>query len=311
MKDLFKQIRRICAFWALRAVLFVPMHMPLKPAYIIGRGLGVFVYLVLGRHRRVAVESLTTAFPGMSLKEKKNVARQFFIGMAQGGLELLYFIRHPQAMESVRIEGKENLDKVLAAGKGALIVTAHFGNFPLLGLKLARAGYPVNFMARPMRDPQTDNYIHNLRENAGVKTILSYPRRECVSTTINRLRANEVVVLQMDQNFGTGGVWVKFFGHPAATPVGPIVFAVRTGAAIVPAYIYREKDDKHCLRILPPLELNIKEDKDETLLVNAITISRLFEGWIRQYPHEWSWIHRRWKSRPDERAMAGKFRVEK
>ena len=94
------------------------------------------------------------------------------------------------------------------------------------------------------------------------------------------------------------------------SPTGPIIFAQRTGALVVPAYIYREALGKHCIKILPPEELIIKEDQDETILVNVAKFTRMFEGWITARPHEWSWIHRRWKSRPGEKELKEKFRVE-
>jgi len=124
------------------------------------------------------------------------------------------------------------------------------------------------------------------------------------------LRNNEIVVIQVDQNFGTGGVWVKFFGKLAATPVGPITLALRTKAAIVPAYMIRESRGKHQLKIFSEKELIVKENKNETILLNAIELTRVIEGWIREFPSQWAWVHRRWKSRPSEQVKESRFKVE-
>jgi KDO2-lipid IV(A) lauroyltransferase len=231
--------------------------------------------------------------------------------MAQWSFESVYFLQHPDEIARITIEGKEYLDAALCRNKGVLILTAHLGNFPLLLLKLVKEGYTVNVMARPMRDEKTGDYIQSLRDRAGIKTILSFPRQECVKNTIKALRDNEIVVMLMDQNFGTGGVWVKFFGELAATPIGPIVFALRTQAAVVPAYISSQKPGQHCLKIFPAENLILKEDNNETILLNAIKFTRIIEGWIRDVPSQWSWIHRRWKSRPNDAMMNAKFRVEK
>jgi KDO2-lipid IV(A) lauroyltransferase len=161
-----------------------------------------------------------------------------------------------------------------------------------------------------MRDTKAGSYLHDLRTNAGVKTIYSYPRKACVSSIVKALRDKELVIIQMDQNFGTGGVWVKFFGELAATPVGPIVFALRTGAPVVPVYIYREAKGKHCIKFFPEEELIVTEDKDKTILLNAIKFTRVIESWIRTVPVQWGWIHRRWKSRPSEKIKAMKYRIE-
>lgn len=116
--------------------------------------------------------------------------------------------------------------------------------------------------------------------------------------------------MQMDQNFGTGGVWVKFFGQLAATPVGPIVLALRTQSAVVPAYIYRQAVGKHCIKIFSEQELDITKEKDENVLLNAIKLTRIIEAWIKEHDFQWSWIHRRWKPRPSKEVEKLKFKIE-
>jgi KDO2-lipid IV(A) lauroyltransferase len=117
--------------------------------------------------------------------------------------------------------------------------------------------------------------------------------------------------MQMDQNFGSTGVWVKFFGKLAATPVGPITLGLRTKAVLVPAYIYRKGQGSHCIKIFPHQELEIGTSKDETVLLNTIKFSRIMESWIKEYPGQWGWIHRRWKSQPPEAPRDTEFKVEK
>ena len=283
---------------------------PLSWNYFLGKVVGSIFYLAVGRHRKVSLDSLLIAFPQMSLSERKRITRDFFIFMSQTSFELLHFLKNPELLKGVRIQGRQNLDKAKELGKGVIIVTAHLGNFPLMSLKLANQGYPVHFVTRPMRDKKASDYIHKLRSNAGVKTIFSYPRRECIRGIIDALRANEIVVIQMDQNFGTGGVWVKFFGKLAATPVGPITLALRTKAAIVPAYIVREDMGKHCIKIFPEEELILTDNKDETVLLNAIKLTRIIEGWVRAATYQWGWIHRRWKSQPSKKVKNLRFKIE-
>ncbi|MCP4652866.1 MAG: lysophospholipid acyltransferase family protein [Candidatus Omnitrophica bacterium] len=310
-KEKIKHIRRRVAFIVLKA--FTVFHGIFPPgwSYILGTVLGNLVNLVLVHHRKVSIESLSVAFPKMALKEKRKITRDFFVFMAQGGLELLYFLKNPRLLNNVRIEGREHLQAALKQQRGVIFLTAHLGNFPLMSLKLAKEGFAVNVVARPMRDEKAGDYLHNLRTNSGVKTIFSYPRRDCVNGIIKALRNNECVLIQMDQNFGTGGVWVKFFDKLAATPVGPIIFALRTKAVILPSYIYREGKGKHCMKIFPGETLTIKETKEETILVNAIKFTKIIEQWVRKHPWQWGWIHRRWKSRPSAKALKSEFMIEK
>ena len=305
-----KTLRRKSAWIALRVFVSLSKALPLSWNYFIGNVLGSLAYLVIGRHRKIAINGLSIAFPKMSLEEKKKIARFYFAFMAQSTFELIYFVKNPQYLENIRVEGRGNLEKALAKKKGVLLLTAHLGNFPLMLFKLAREGYPINIVARPMRDKNTDDYVNDLRTKGGVKTIPSYPRKVCISGILNALRNNEIVIIQVDQNFGTGGVWVKFFGKLAATPVGPITLALRTKAAIVPAYMIREGRRKHLLKIFSEEEPIIKEDKDEAILLNAIKLTRIIEGWIRKFPSQWVWVHRRWKSRPSEQIKKARFKIE-
>ena len=309
--ELKKNIRRKIGSTALRTFASFSKILPLSWNYFFGNVLGNLAYLLLRRHRRRALGSLSIAFPDMPLKEKEKIVHFYFVFMAQSTFELLYYVKNPHHLKNIRIEGKEHLEEALKKKKGVLLLTAHLGNFPLMLFKLAKEGFLVNIVARPMRDKGLDTYINNLRTKAGVKTLLSYPRKVCISGILNVLRNNELVVIQMDQNFGTGGVWVKFFDKLAATPVGPITLALRTKAAIVPAYMVRESEGRHCLKIFAQEELIVKEDKDETLLLNAIKFTRIIEEWIRRFPFQWAWIHRRWKSRPSEQIKESRFKIEK
>ncbi len=301
-KEKRKLLRRKVGFYSMKFFTFLSSVIPLKINLFLGRVFGAIIYLVLRRHRRTAFDSLAVAFPEYSLKKRKRIVKNFFIIMAKGSLELLHYLYNIGKVESaVQIEGKDNLDSALAKGKGVILVTAHYGNFPLMSLYLAAQGYPVNIVARPMRDRYAEGHFHKLRSNAGLKTISAYPRRACVLGIIKALANREIVIIQMDQNFGTGGVWVDFFGKLAATPTGPIVLSLRSKAALVPAYIYQKKDKKHKIKIFPEQDLISGKDKDETILLSAAKFTKIIEAWIRQGPDQWSWIHRRWKSRPPKK----------
>ena len=185
-------------------------------------------------------------------------------------------------VDNIKIEGLQFLDQAMKSGRGVIGLTAHFGNFILLSWRLSRLGYSAYVMARPMRDEKVGDYFQALRDRLGIKTILSYPRRDCVKKTIEVLRQNSIVVIPMDQNFGTGGVWVKFFNKLAATPIGPVVFALRTKAVVLPMFVTSEPAGKHNIKILPPLDIEIREDNDETILVNVINFSKVIEKQISQ-----------------------------
>ena len=310
-KERKKFLRRKSAWLSIRMFTVLCGSFSLKANYKIGQAAANVAYVFAVRHRKIALESLSIAFPDKKMFELKRIAKESFSFMAQSSLEVLSFLRNPSYLRNIRIEGLNFLDEALKQNRGVIALSAHLGNFPLASLKLASLNYPVWVMARPMRDKHTGDYLHRLRTEAGVKTIFSHPRRESVNQTIRVLRNNGIVMIQMDQNFGTGGVWVKFFSRLAATPVGPIVFALRTKAVVLPVYIHRDGVGSHIIKIMPPLEIEERDNKNETILINTVKITKMIEGWIRECPYEWGWIHKRWKSTPSEKVMRMEFKVQK
>ena len=208
----------------------------------------------------------------------------------------------PQAkkiIEKVTIEGQEHLDAALSQGKGAVLMSAHFGSFILMYLRLALAGYKVNSIMRRMRDEDFEKYISHYRDNNGIRTIYAMPRKECVVESLKSLRKNETLVILFDQNYGEDGrVFVDFFGQPAATATGPVIFSQRANAPILPVFIIREKKDHYKIIIEPPVPLSAGPGGEEELTQNVSQLTKVIEEYIRRYPHEWGgWLHRRWKSK--------------
>ena len=197
----------------------------------------------------------------------------------------------------VKITGKEHLDACLARGKGVILVSAHFGNFPLMLGRLSLEGYKAAGIMRPMRDHRAEEFFMAKRRRYNIKTIYSTPRNVCVDNTIKTLRNNELVFLPLDQNFGTSGVFVDFFGSKAATATGPVIFAQRTKACLLPCFIIRQKDDTHEIVFEPAVEMEAGRNSEETILLNVQKLTNVIERYIRKYPAEWGWIHRRWKSK--------------
>jgi KDO2-lipid IV(A) lauroyltransferase len=301
LKQIKKKIKRAIGFYSLRIFGTILSLLPKRWIYAISEFIAGIGYFFALRHRHIAYESLNIAFGNSKTKKEiKKIIKDCFANMIKGMLEMFVSLDNPKNLDKiVNIEGKEHLDKALAKGKGVIMVSGHFGNFPLLLTKLAILGYKVNTLIRKMRDERADEYFYRKREALGVKSIYTSPNTECVRNSIEALRNNEVVFILMDQNFGrAGGVFVDFFGRKAATAPGAVVFALRTHAPIVPAFIFRNQDNTHQLIIEPELDLELGKNKDETVRINVAKITKIIERYIRKYPAEWGWIHRRWKSQP-------------
>lgn len=300
IRKLNKTASRYLAWLALQSCYLAIRLLPRQCLYLFARAVAEIGFLLAVKQRRTAVESLSTAFGReKSPQELRHIVKDCFAFIAKSAVEMFFFMKRPQLLKrQVALENKHILDQALSRANGVILVSGHFGNFPLMMLRLVVEGYPVGVIMRLMRDQRVERMFNKLRSEVGLKTIYSQPRKACVDATISALRNNEIVYIQLDQNFGTGGVFVDFFGQKAATATGPVVFALRTNAALIPCFIVREKDDTH--RIIFEQEFNLRqeEDFDKTVLLNIQRLTGIIESYIRRYPAHWGWIHRRWKTRP-------------
>ncbi|MDO8489716.1 MAG: lysophospholipid acyltransferase family protein [Candidatus Omnitrophota bacterium] len=299
-KKIRKFAGRFAARFGLNMCSLIVRVIPTSWLYVFAKKIAFLAYIFAVKQRRIALDSLNIAFgKEKSRQEIKAIAKDCFMYMAKGAVELMFFFDKPNVLrKQVEIQGRQNLDKALASGKGVILVSAHFGNFPLLLGRLAVEGYKAAGIMRPMRDEKVEKIFFEKRKKFGVKTIYSQPRNECVNNTISALRNNELVFIPIDQNFGTGGVFVNFFGAKAATATGPVILAQRTKAALIPCFIIRQPDDRHTIIFEPELELTEGKDTQDTVLINIQRLTDIIESYIRKYPAEWGWIHRRWKSKP-------------
>jgi KDO2-lipid IV(A) lauroyltransferase len=299
-----KKIRRsISYFFAWLLLIFCSLIIKIIPArylYDFALGIGSLGYIFIHKQRKIALESLNIAFGhDKSQEEIKQIVKDNFIFMAKSAIEMMFLMERPALLKKrVTFQGKENLDFALSQGKGVILVSAHFGNFPLLMAKLSLEGYHIAGIMRPMRDSHTEKFFLAKRNKIKIKTIYSQPRNVCVENTIKSLRNNELVFIPIDQNFGTGGVFVNFFGRKAATATGPVVLAKRTKATILPCFILRQKDDTHRIIFEPALKLEEDRDQEKSIIINIQKLTDIIEAYIRRYPTQWSWIHRRWKTKP-------------
>jgi KDO2-lipid IV(A) lauroyltransferase len=299
-KKIRKSFSRFGAWLGISICSLIVKIIPASWLYAFAKNIASLAFFFAKKQRKIALDSLGIAFSKeKSSAQIEKIAKDCFIYMAKSAVELMFFFDKPQALKNlVQIQGRENLDKALAAGRGIILVSAHFGNFPLLLGRLAVEGYKVGGIMKPMHDPRMEKIFFEKREKFGVKTIYSYPRNECVNNSISALRNNELIFIPIDQNFGTGGVFVDFFGEKAATATGPVILAQRTNAALIPCFILRQPDDQHKIIIEAELKLEEGKDSQDVILVNIQRLTDIIESYIRRYPAEWGWIHRRWKSKP-------------
>ena len=311
LKSMTKNVQRALARYALFFFAGLLKWVPFGAVRALATGSTTIGFCFIVKQRRLARESLEIAFGReKTASEIQSIIRRCFYNFGQGMMEMLYFMAHPKEIaQFVSVEGQEHLDQAVKQGRGVIAVTAHFGNFPLMMLYFAHQGYPTNAIIRPTRDKKLEKYLFRKRHKHGIKTVYAIPRKECVVNSIKALKNNEVLFIALDQNFGSdGGVFVDFFGQKAATAPGPVIFAKRTDAVILPMFIVRQSDHRHKIIIEPPFSLEMTGEEDQDIQINIGRITTLIEHYIRRYPYEWGWMHRRWKSKdPGDSSVVEEF----
>ena len=273
--------------------------LPRSLARTIGISLGLTVYAVHGRLRRVGFRNLTIAFPEMSQPDRRRIVRGEFISLGRQLAEVCLFPRYTKenVSRTVVYEGFENFERAYARGKGVLFLTGHIGAWELSAFAHSIQGHPLSIVMRSLDNPYVDALIQRYRTMHGNRTV---DKDNFVRGLLSAMKAGETVGILMDTNMTPPqGVFVDFFGIPACTASGLARIALRTDAAVVPGFTVWDKTlRKYVLHFEPPVALIRTADNESDIIANTAKFTKVLENIIRQYPDQWLWVHRRWKTRP-------------
>jgi KDO2-lipid IV(A) lauroyltransferase len=271
---------------------------PLARGFAIG--LGKLFYLLHVRLRHVGMRNLTLAFPEKSDAEKARILRGEFTSLGRQLAEVCLFPRYTlkNVDEVIIYDGLENYERAFARGKGVLFLTAHFGGWELSAFFHSMHGHWMHVVMRPMDNQYLDRMIRDYRTMHGNKVV---PKDDFVRGLLGAMKKGEVVGILMDTNMTPPqGVFVDFFGIPACTASGLARIAMRTDAAVVPTFtIWDEALGKYRLRFDPALDLIRGGELEADIVANTQMFTNVIEDYVRKYPEQWLWVHRRWKTRPE------------
>jgi Kdo2-lipid IVA lauroyltransferase/acyltransferase len=274
--------------------------LPRPLARAIGIALGVTVYVFHGRLRRVGLRNLTLAFPEMPQRERRRLLRGEFISLGRQLAEFCLFPRFTRENVSriVVYDGFENFERAYARGRGVLFLTGHLGAWELSAFAHSLQGHPLSIVMRSLDNPYIDAFVERYRTMHGNRTV---DKDDSVRGLLAAMRAGETVGILMDTNMTPPqGVFVDFFGIPACTASGLARIALRTDAAVVPGFtVWDSKLRKYILRFDPAVELIRTNDNEADIVANTAKFTKVIEDFIRRYPDQWLWVHRRWKTRPE------------
>ena len=268
-------------------------YSPLPVANRLARVYTRLLDLALPRLRRVALANLAMALPDADGRERDRIASGVFRSIARLLVALARFPRLNRANIGrwIRYEGYEHFEEALRRGKGVLFATAHLGNWELSAFAHALLTAPMNVVVRPLDNPLIDRLVEHRRTLSGNHLI---EKKDFARGILKALAANEAVGILIDQNASLdSGVFVDFFGIPACAGTGFVKIAAHANAAVIPGFaLWSDAERKYVLRFFPPVEMT------GDLYDDTARLHRVLESVIRQYPDQWLWIHRRWKTRP-------------
>lgn len=265
----------------------------------VGQAIGTLAYFLFGRLRRVGRRNLELAFPEKSAAERYTILRGVYRSLGRLLAEVPKLPRYTRAnVERYAVyDGLENFLAAERRGKGVLFMTAHMGGWEVGSFVHSLCGHWLHIVVRDLDNPLLDRWIRRLRSMHGNRT---HDKNHFARGLLTAMHRGETVGVLMDTNMTPPqGVFVDFFGHPACTASGIARVAMRTDAAVVPVFtLWDEQLGKYRLAFFPALE-TIRTGNDEAdAIANTQLYTKAIENVIRQYPDQWLWLHRRWKTRP-------------
>jgi KDO2-lipid IV(A) lauroyltransferase len=290
------------AFFLYRLFSFFIAALPRPAVLAAGGAAGRLAFRLDGRHRGIALRNLALAFgPEKSPGERRAIAVRSFRNAGRVIFETVKMasLSRARVLALVEVEGRRHLDQALARGRGALIFTAHYGNWEV-GCGPISESAPFGVVARTLDNRLIDRDLVRMRERLGAAVINKVGASRRILQALHR---NEVVGILIDQNvLRREAVFVDFFGKPAGTTPGLAAFHLKTGAPLLPLFIDPLPRGRHRLRILEPLVIPPSGFPSEDVLKITQICTKMIEREIRRNPEAWLWVHKRWQSRPaDER----------
>ncbi len=292
-------MRERIEYWVVVAVARCLGRLPRRLARGWACILAFKVYWLFGRLRRVGVRNLEMALPELSSKTRRKILRRVYVHLGWHLVEFCRMSRYtPESTRQwVRTEGLEHFLAAKERGKGVLIVTGHLGAWELSSFYHSLMGYPMGMVIRRLDNRPLDEYVNAIRCLHGNFVL---HKDDFGRGLLAAMHAGGTVGILMDTNMTPPqGVFVEFFGIEACTATGPAHVARKTGAAVLPGFmVWEAAERKYVLHFGPEIEIPRTDDVAGDILKGTARCTGVIEAWIRRYPDQWLWIHRRWKTRP-------------
>lgn len=282
---------------ALRIVITLLSPLGLRRAGAIGARLGLLGYWPLGIRRGVVTRHVDACLPEKSERERREIVRASYEHLGRVAIESVLMSRlGPDAPRKMldSVDGWDVIERGRARGHGIVLVAGHLGNWELSAAFLAALGLPIAAVAKRQLNPLADAFINRTRRRLGVEVVYD---QDAVRRLPRLLRDGYALGLLADQAGFAAATHVPFFGRPARTPRGPAVFARRFDAPLVYVLAARQPNGKYMLH-LEEVEVVQTGTLEADIDATTARFTSVLESWIRRYPEQYLWAHRRWKHQP-------------
>ena len=292
--------RQRLEFAAVIVLVHILRALPRGLARRAGHALGATLGKLAGGLDRTARRNLQIAFPHMGAQEQSRILRGMYRNL---GWQIAEFCQMPKytpaslQAEVMRYDGLEHYLSAKSRGKGVLVLTGHLGAWELSSFSHSLLGHPMSMVIRRLDNPLVDEFVNSIRCMHGNRVL---HKDDFARGLLRAMHAGETVGILMDTNMTPPqGTFVPFFGIEACTAVGMARVARKTGASVLPGFLlWSDQEQKYVLHFGPELELHRTSDAEADDQNNTALLARVTEDYIRRYPDQWLWLHRRWKTRP-------------
>lgn len=271
----------------------IALSLPIEIAYRVAVFFSDLHCIFAYKDRRAVTGNLKAIFPEKTDREIVEIRKNTFRNFAKYLVDFFRFSKLDSRYieKNIKIVGTHYIDEALLKRKGAIILTAHIGNWELGGVVIALLGYPFWAVALSHKDPRVNDFFNFQRQSKGIKVVAL---EKAVKASLGVLKQNELIALLGDRNFSERGVVLDFFRKPMLFPVGPALLSLKTGAPVIPGFMVRNKDDSFTLKIERPIEFKPSGNKEKDLLELILQYKSIFEDYIRSYPDQWYMFREFW-----------------
>jgi KDO2-lipid IV(A) lauroyltransferase len=263
---------------------------------IAGNTLGTLAYLVDFRHRRIVKRNLRLVYPQWPRERINAVSRRVFCNAAITLLEFLQIasLSRDALLRKVRIQGEEHLREAEGSPSGAIVISAHLGNWEAAHMSTAcLLEKPLVLVARRIRPPALNQWVNRMRSRFGGVLL---DKAGALPKMARALRQGKVIGILIDQStLRSEGVEIDFLGHRAMATPSAAILARRFNAPVLPAFCLRGRDGQLNLKVQPPLPLSRTNDRQADMVENTQVMNDAVAEAIRSHPDQWFWFHKRWK----------------